>query len=71
MGNFFAKVWDKISKIGGGKEMRILLLGLDAAGKTTLLYNLKLGENVHTIPTIGKPKSRSIGRNVSNSKSKL
>jgi hypothetical protein len=27
--------------------------GLDAAGKTTLLYLLKLGENVKTIPTIG------------------
>lgn len=28
-------------------------LGLDAAGKTTLLYKLKLGEVVQTIPTIG------------------
>jgi ADP-ribosylation factor protein 1 len=34
-------------------EMRILMQGLDAAGKTTLLYNLKLGEVVTTIPTIG------------------
>ena len=30
------------------------LLGLDAAGKTTVLYTLKLGEVVTTIPTIGK-----------------
>jgi ADP-ribosylation factor protein 1 len=29
------------------------LLGLDAAGKTTILYKLKLNENVVTIPTIG------------------
>uniref|UniRef100_A0A8C1I5X0 ADP-ribosylation factor 4-like n=1 Tax=Cyprinus carpio TaxID=7962 RepID=A0A8C1I5X0_CYPCA len=28
-------------------------LGLDAAGKTTILYKLKLGEIVTTIPTIG------------------
>ncbi len=35
------------------KEMRILMLGLDAAGKTTILYKLKLGEVVTTIPTIG------------------
>lgn len=28
-------------------------MGLDAAGKTTILYNLKLGEIVTTIPTIG------------------
>lgn len=32
---------------------RVILLGLDAAGKTTLLYRLKLGELVTTIPTIG------------------
>merc|ERR1712059_227832 len=36
-----------------GKEMRILMVGLDAAGKTTILYKLKLGEVVTTIPTIG------------------
>ena len=28
-------------------------MGLDAAGKTTILYRLKLGEVVTTIPTIG------------------
>jgi GTPase SAR1 family protein len=28
-------------------------VGLDAAGKTTILYKLKLGEIVTTIPTIG------------------
>lgn len=37
----------------GRKEMRILMVGLDAAGKTTILYKLKLGEIVTTIPTIG------------------
>ncbi|CAK7326264.1 unnamed protein product [Dovyalis caffra] len=46
-----------ISKILGRlfskKEMRILMVGLDAAGKTTILYKLKLGEIVTTIPTIG------------------
>lgn len=29
------------------------MVGLDAAGKTTILYKLKLGELVTTIPTIG------------------
>merc|ERR1712183_291824 len=29
------------------------MVGLDAAGKTTVLYKLKLGEIVTTIPTIG------------------
>lgn len=31
----------------------MVMLGLDAAGKTTILYTLKLGEVVTTIPTIG------------------
>jgi GTPase SAR1 family protein len=34
-------------------ELRILMNGLDAAGKTTVLYKLQLGEVVMTIPTIG------------------
>ena len=32
----------------------LLSAGLDAAGKTTTLYKLKLGEVVTTIPTIGE-----------------
>jgi len=42
-----------LSRLFGKKEMRILMVGLDAAGKTTILYKLKLGEIVTTIPTIG------------------
>ena len=37
----------------GKKEVKILMLGLDATGKTTILYQLKMGETVKTIPTIG------------------
>merc|ERR1712187_508116 len=37
----------------GKQEKRIVMVGLDAAGKTTVLYKLKLGEVVTTIPTIG------------------
>jgi len=33
--------------------MRALMLGLDAAGKTTILYKLKLGEIISSVPTIG------------------
>lgn len=51
MGNFIDKVFKGLF---GKKEMRILMVGLDAAGKTTILYKLKLGEIVTTIPTIGK-----------------
>lgn len=35
------------------KETRIIMLGLDAAGKTAILYKLRLGDSVVTIPTIG------------------
>jgi len=41
------------SGLWGKKDMRILMVGLDAAGKTTILYKLRLGEIVTTIPTIG------------------
>jgi hypothetical protein len=51
MGLTFTKLFQRLfSK----QEMRILMVGLDAAGKTTILYKLKLGEIVTTIPTIGK-----------------
>ena len=50
MGLSFSKLF---ANLFGNKEMRILMVGLDAAGKTTILYKLKLGEIVTTIPTIG------------------
>lgn len=50
MGNVFSNLFKGLF---GKKEMRILMVGLDAAGKTTILYKLKLGEIVTTIPTIG------------------
>merc|ERR1712113_250988 len=50
MGLSFSAIWQRmISK----QETRILMVGLDAAGKTTVLYRLKLGEVVTTNPTIG------------------
>lgn len=38
---------------GGRKERRILLLGLDGAGKSTILYKMKLDEVMTTVPTVG------------------
>ena len=49
MGNFFSFYIDKLFT----KNVKGLMLGLDGAGKTTILYNLKLNELTHTIPTIG------------------
>eukprot|EP00210_Caulerpa_lentillifera_P009083 g8665.t3 len=51
MGLMFSKLFDRLGF--AKREMRILMVGLDAAGKTTILYKLKLGEVVTTIPTIG------------------
>ncbi|RWV89888.1 hypothetical protein GW17_00047942 [Ensete ventricosum] len=51
MGLTFTRLF---SRLFSKKEMRILMVGLDAAGKTTILYKLKLGEIVTTIPTIGQ-----------------
>ncbi|KAI6214459.1 hypothetical protein M3Y94_00270800 [Aphelenchoides besseyi] len=42
-----------LSKIFGKKEVRILMLGLDASGKTSILYRLKLGQSIKSIPTVG------------------
>ncbi|KAH7711297.1 ADP-ribosylation factor 1-like 2-like protein, partial [Aphelenchoides avenae] len=50
MGVAFSALFDRLL---GKKDKRILIMGLDAAGKTTILYKLKTGETVTTIPTIG------------------
>eukprot|EP00053_Salpingoeca_punica_P003809 m.45295 g.45295 ORF g.45295 m.45295 type:complete len:182 (+) comp12429_c0_seq1:297-842(+) len=50
MGSFFSSLF---SRLWGDKELRVLILGLDGAGKTTILYRLQVGEVVTTIPTIG------------------
>jgi len=47
------EVLDSIFKdLFGKKEMRMLIVGLNAAGKTTILYKLKLSEIVNAIPAI-------------------
>jgi small GTP-binding protein len=50
MGNTFVSLFRGLFE---NQKARILLLGLDAAGKTSILYKFKLDENVTTIPTIG------------------
>ena len=47
------------------RDVRILMVGLDAAGKTTILYKLKLGENINTIPTIGFNVEQVVYKNLS------
>jgi len=49
MGAFFSYYW----WWSAAQPRRVVILGLDNAGKTTLLFKLKLGEVVSTIPTVG------------------
>ncbi|GLE03628.1 hypothetical protein PINS_up012530 [Pythium insidiosum] len=56
MGNIVPSYLRSLYSLWSGpqaRESRLLILGLDAAGKTTLLYMLTLGECPVTIPTIG------------------
>ncbi|GMH67098.1 hypothetical protein TrLO_g1845 [Triparma laevis f. longispina] len=52
MGIFMSRLFGTLF---GSKEVRILILGLDNAGKTTILYRLQneSDEAIQTIPTIG------------------
>eukprot|EP01132_Coremiostelium_polycephalum_P009119 gene9119-11175_t len=52
MGNLITRLFENFAN-SFRKDCRILCIGLDNAGKTTILYKLKIGEIVTTIPTIG------------------
>ena len=51
MGSYISDLFNVFR--GQKHPVGILMLGLDAAGKTTILYKMKYNENVNTIPTIG------------------
>ncbi len=50
MGNLLGSLW---SAFFGPYRYKICMVGLDNAGKTTLLYKMAIGEVVQTQPTIG------------------
>jgi len=50
MGQAIRKLFDSFFST---REMRVVMLGLDAAGKTTILYRLHMGEVLSTVPTVG------------------
>ena len=51
MGGFFTKLRNLFT--GFKKERKVLMVGLDAAGKTTILEYLKFNVVATTIPTVG------------------
>ena len=51
MGLIISSFFNRLA--GGSRERRLMMVGLDAAGKTTILYKLKIGETITTVPTIG------------------
>ena len=52
------------SRLFGRREVRMLILGLDNAGKTTILHRLHSGEVVQTVPTIGFEVETVVIKNV-------
>ncbi|CAH0484926.1 unnamed protein product [Peronospora farinosa] len=57
MGNIVSysleSLYGSLTSYFGNRESRIMIIGLDGAGKTTFLYKIKVGKTVTTIPTIG------------------
>lgn len=51
MGILVSRVWQRL--FGHDAESKIVIVGLNNAGKTTILYQLHLGQVVFTQPTIG------------------
>ncbi|XP_032424002.1 ADP-ribosylation factor-like protein 4C [Xiphophorus hellerii] len=52
-GGGYIKMGNSFSNISAFQSLHIVMLGLDSAGKTTVLYRLKFNEFVNTVPTIG------------------
>ncbi|KAG4305892.1 hypothetical protein PORY_000802 [Pneumocystis oryctolagi] len=50
MGILFSKLWEKLFM---SQEKKIVIVGLDNAGKSTILYQLLLGQAIQIQPTIG------------------
>lgn len=80
MGLLFAKLWSLFGNEGKISrqlfcicyslhillfvEHKIVIVGLDNAGKTTILYQFLMNEVVHTSPTIGSNVEEVVWRNI-------
>lgn len=61
MGALVSKFWFMLFP---GKDYKIIIVGLDNAGKTTTLYKLHLGEVVTTHPTVGSNVEELVYKNI-------
>ncbi|KAK4388274.1 ADP-ribosylation factor [Sesamum angolense] len=61
MGALMSKMWFILFP---AKEYKIVVVGLDNAGKTTTLYKLHLGEVVTTHPTVGSNVEEVVYKNI-------
>ncbi|KAL0213475.1 hypothetical protein RCL1_007101 [Eukaryota sp. TZLM3-RCL] len=62
MGALFSSIYSKL--FSSNRERKLLLLGLDNSGKTSLLYRLKLGRIISTVPTVGFNVESLVFRNL-------
>uniref|UniRef100_A0A8C5Z709 ADP-ribosylation factor n=1 Tax=Marmota marmota marmota TaxID=9994 RepID=A0A8C5Z709_MARMA len=53
MGNGLSDQTSILSSLPSFQSFHIVILGLDCAGKTTVLYRLQFNEFVNTVPTKG------------------
>uniref|UniRef100_A0A336MII3 ADP-ribosylation factor-like protein 6 n=1 Tax=Culicoides sonorensis TaxID=179676 RepID=A0A336MII3_CULSO len=60
MGLLFSKLWS----LFGNEEHKLVMVGLDNAGKTTILYQFLMNEVVHTSPTIGSNVEEIVWKNL-------
>lgn len=61
MGALMSRMWFMMFP---AKEYKIVVVGLDNAGKTTTLYKLHLGEVVTTHPTVGSNVEELVYKNI-------
>eukprot|EP01068_Selenidium_serpulae_P013595 Selendium_serpulae@DN5983_c0_g2_i1.p1 len=52
MGLLFSRAWRAILS-RSNRRFKIVIVGLNNAGKTTILYKLNMGSVIQTVPTIG------------------
>jgi len=53
MGGWLSTLQKALGLLPADRKIRVLILGLDNAGKTSILYRLHLGDVVATVPTVG------------------